>query len=111
MRSLKIALVLAGVVALLSVGFAQGKGDMDKGAAKKPAMAKSSMKGQSKMAKHHGKMMMKAKGHKMAAMAKHHGKMAKHHRMMRRHHKGHMMMKKGEAMEKKGAAMEKKGGK
>ena len=109
MRSLKIALVLAGVVALLSVGFAQGKGDMDKGMAKKPAMS-----GQSKMAKHHGKMMMKAKGHKMASMARHHGKMMKHHKMHHRHmmmKKGHMMMKKGEAMEKKGAAMEKKGGK
>ncbi len=91
MRSLKIALVLAGVVALLSVGFAQGKGDTDTGAAKKPAMAKSS-------------------GH----MAMHHGKRARRHRHHRhhRHHmmrKGHMMMKKGEKMEAKGEKMEMKG--
>ena len=109
MRSLKIGLVLAGVIALLSVGFAQGKGDMDKDqATKKPAM------GQSKMAKHHGKMMKKSTGHAQAAMAMHHGKMRRHHRKHRRHHmmrKGHMMMKKGEKMEKKGEAMENKGSK
>ena len=118
MRSLKIGLVLAGVIALLSVGFAQGKGDMDSQKkagtmqTTKTTMKKTTMKGQSKMARHHGKMTKKARGHAMASMAKHHGKMAKHHR----HHrhmtrKGHKMMKKGEAMEKKGEAMEKKGAK
>lgn len=109
MRSLKIALVLAGVIALLSVGFAQGKGDTDKGMAKKPAMS-----GQSKMAKHHGKMMKKATGDEQADMAMHHGKMTRHHRHHHRHHmarKGHMMMKKGEKMENKGEKMEMKGAK
>lgn len=98
MRSLKIALVVALGMAL-SIGFAQGKmGKEDQGKGTE----------QSKMARHHGKMTVKATGHTQAMMARHHGKMtAKHH--VSKKHRGKVMVRKGHRMAMKGHKMMAKG--
>lgn len=100
MRSLKIGLVLALGMAL-SIGFAQGNAKMGKEDHGKGTE-------QSKMARHHGKMTVKATGHTQAMMARHHGKMAPKHHTSKRH-KGKMMVKKGHRMEMKGHKMMAKG--
>lgn len=118
MRSLRIAVLLMSLIALLSVAFAQKGGAMAKG-----KMGTKPVNAQAMKARKHGKMTMKIRGKGMAAIAKHHGMMTKesaekrrrHHRRMKRHHhrvmKTHIMkatMKKGDGdndaddMKKKG---------